>query len=208
VQGCSFRKSLTGCLPVPGNPVDNGTRPLPSLAPVTHVRLSDSTYTPVFKTALQFLFSIAGPTLYSPSHFFISVHLSFPNWKPINTYALVDSGATTLCISKCFTMRHSLPRCLKDVPVPIMVVDDHPIVSGLITHDILTNISVGAHSELQPLAIVAVGYPIILGLDWLCHHNPKIDWAEANLSLNCCGLSCSYLVTVVARGFGLRPQLS
>lgn len=71
-------------------------------------------------------------------------------------------------------------------------------MSSLITHDVLANVSVGAHTEIRPLAIVSVGYPVILGLDWLRHHNPKIDWAEANLSLDCCGLSRSHPVTVAA----------
>ncbi|KAL0954464.1 hypothetical protein HGRIS_003437 [Hohenbuehelia grisea] len=59
-----------------------------------------------------------------------------------------------------------------------MAVDDRPIASGLITHDVITQISVDSHSEIRSLAVVAVGYPIILGLDWLRLHNPKLGmWA-------------------------------
>lgn len=101
-----------------------------------------------FKSAPQFLFSMSGSSLYSPSHFLISIQLSFPNHKPINTYALVDSGASASCILECFSSRHSLTGHLKDVPVPIVAVDDHPIASGLITHDVLTAISVGAHTKI------------------------------------------------------------
>lgn len=87
-----------------------------------------------------------------------------------------------------------------------MAVDDCPIASGLITQDIVANISIFSHSETHALAIMAVGYPIILDLDWLQHHNPKIDWAEANLSLNCYSLSHIHPVTVQAKGFGLSPK--
>ena len=76
---------------------------------------------------LRFIFKL------TISFFFISVCISFPNKKPVSTYALVDCGATTLCISERFATRHSLPQHLKDVPIPIMAVDDHPIASGLIT---------------------------------------------------------------------------
>ena len=120
----------------------------------------------------------------SPNHFFISIRLCFPNQKPITTYALIDSGATASCISKRFAQRHGLPCRLKDVPIPIMAIDDRPIASGLITQDVVANISVSSHSETRALAVVTVGCPIILGLDWLQHHNLKIDWAEANLTLN------------------------
>ncbi|KAI0037590.1 hypothetical protein FA95DRAFT_1467222, partial [Auriscalpium vulgare] len=65
--------------------------------------------------------------------------------------ALVDSGATTSCISERFATRHSLSRRLKDVPVPIMAVDDRPIASGLITQDVVANLSVGTHSEFIAL---------------------------------------------------------
>ncbi|KAF9228284.1 hypothetical protein BS17DRAFT_850761, partial [Gyrodon lividus] len=81
--------------------------------------------------------------------------------------ALVDSGATTSCISEQFAACHSLPQHLKDIPIPIMAVDDCLIPSGLITQDIVANITVRSHSETCPLAVVSVSYPIILGLDWL-----------------------------------------
>ncbi|KAF9221432.1 hypothetical protein BS17DRAFT_737788, partial [Gyrodon lividus] len=72
-----------------------------------------------------------------------------------------------------------------------MAVDDHLIASGLITQDVVANITVGSHSETCPLAIVSVSYPMILGLDWLRQHNPNINWAEMNLSLDCCRLTPS-----------------
>ncbi|THH03524.1 hypothetical protein EW146_g10426, partial [Bondarzewia mesenterica] len=89
-----------------------------------------------------------------------------------------------------------------------MAVDDRPITSGLITQDVITPLSVSTHTEILPLAVVSVGYPIILGLDWLVRHNPHIDWAETNLTLDCCGLTQTHPVTVRAKGFGLTPNLS
>ncbi|KAF8834916.1 hypothetical protein BDN67DRAFT_867249, partial [Paxillus ammoniavirescens] len=61
-------------------------------------------------------------------------------------------------------------------PIPIMAVDDCLIASGLITQDVVANITVGTHSETRPLAVVSVGYPVIPGLDWLHQHNPSINW--------------------------------
>ena len=94
-----------------------------------------------------------------------------------------------------------------DIPVPIMAVDDRPIASGLITQNILAHLSLGSHSETRAFAVVSVGYPMILGLDWLQHHNPDIDWAESTLTFNCCGTHAKP-VTVYAKGSGpsLHPN--
>lgn len=86
-----------------------------------------------------------------------------------------------------------------------MAVDDRPIASGLITQDVVTNLRASTHSENIALAVVSVGYPVILGLDWLERHNPAVDWREKNLSLDCCGLSRTHPFPVVVKGFGLEP---
>jgi hypothetical protein len=144
--------------------------------------------------------------LNSPDHFFINIVLQFPNRKPVNTFALIDSGASASCISDRFALRHSLPRSLKEIPVPITAVDNRPIAGGLVTHDVLCQLEVNAHAETIKLGVVSVGYPVILGLDWLRKHNPAINWSEMSLSLDCCGLTRSQPVRTVAQGFGLpRP---
>jgi len=88
-----------------------------------------------------------------------------------------------------------------------MAVDDRPIASGLITHDVVTHILVSNHEEIRPLAVVSVAYPVILGLDWLRRHNPNIDWEDSTLSLKCCGLTRTNPVVVTAKGYGLAPKL-
>jgi Retroviral aspartyl protease len=172
-----------------------------------HVCLSDGTYTlsSHLKSIPAFVFP-SNTFLHSPNHFFISIPLRFPNRKPISTYALIDSGATSSCISDRFAERHGLTRRFLDIPIPIMAVDDCLIASGLITQDVLTNVCVSSHLEIHSLSVVSVGYPVILGLDWLHYHNPLIDWADGHLMLNCCGLTNS--VTVKAKGYGLSPSTS
>ena len=90
------------------------------------------------------------------------------------------------------------------MPIPIVAVDDRPIATGLVTQDILTNLAVDSHEEVISLNVVAVSYPIILGLDWLRQHNPHIDWETADLSLSCCNLTRSSPITTSAKGFGPR----
>lgn len=187
---------------VPGPPESQGTR-----APVsgpTHVRSANGVWIPKPAGAPKFqLSSHVFANQNSSDHFFVSISLSFPNRKPIRTYALVDSGATASCISLSFANRHGLPRCLKDKPVPITAVDDRPIASGLVTHDVVTFLSLQKHSENISLAIVSISFPVILGLDWLRRHNPSIDWARNCLALSCCGANPSYPVSALGKGFGL-----
>jgi hypothetical protein len=76
--------------------------------------------------------------LNSPKHFFINISLSFPRHKPLKTFALIDGGTSVSCISDRFAERHSLPHHLKDVPMSIMAVEDHPVANGLVTYDIVT----------------------------------------------------------------------
>lgn len=93
-------------------------------------------------------------------------------------------------------------------PIPIMAIDDRPIVFGLITQDVFANISVGSHSETRPLAVVSVGYPIILGFDWLRQYNPDIVWLDMTLSPDCCGLTRASPATITARGFSHGHSVS
>jgi hypothetical protein len=86
--------------------------------------------------------------LISPDHFYVSVTLSFPGRRPVHTFALVDSGSSGCCILDWFAQRHSLPCMPKEVPVLITAVDDHPIPGGLVMHDVVTRLSVDAHTEL------------------------------------------------------------
>lgn len=174
----------------------------------THVRSTDGRYIPIQSSLSPPLYIFSSHSrLNSPDHFFINVTLRFPNRKPIKTFALVDSGASGSCISDVFAQRHSIPRRLKDVPVPVTAVDDRPIASGLVTHDVITELTIDKHAEVIALGVVSVSYPIILGLDWLRRHNPDIDWENIDLSLSCCNLTRNSPVTVSAKGFGLmRPQ--
>lgn len=136
---------------------------------------------------------------HSSEHFFIPISLHFPNRKAVHTFALVDSGATDSCISLSFANHHHLPRRLKDEPIPIRAVDDRPIATGFVTHDIITSLHVHEHSENISLGIVSVPYPVILGLDWLQRHNPSINWTRRQLALSCCG---KHHTSVSALGIG------
>ena len=82
-----------------------------------------------------------------------------------------------------FSKRHSLPRSAKPIPIPIFTIDNQPLVLGLLTHDVITQLKVRDHTETIQLGIVSMPYPILLSLNWLKQHNPAIDWMRGQLSL-------------------------
>lgn len=204
-EGCSqLGKSLTSSSSTALELPDNNDRAHQIISAATHIRRSDRYWQPVCLSAPVYVFSSSQSSFsHSPLHFFINVCLSFPNRKPIHTYALINSGCMDSCISDCFADRHSLPHHFKPIPVPILAVDDYPIALGLVTQDVLTNLLVDKHSENISLSVVSVAFPVILGLDWLRCHNPAVDWSNPLISLSCCNLSCSNRVLVRPKGFGL-----
>ena len=85
--------------------------------------------------------------------------------------------------------------------MPIYTIDDQPLASRLLTHNVIAKISICNHMEVTSLGICSMPYLVLLGLDWLRHHNPAIDWTRGQLSLSCCGNSLS--VPAFGRGYSL-----
>ncbi|KAJ3500263.1 hypothetical protein NMY22_g19316 [Coprinellus aureogranulatus] len=72
---------------------------------------------------------------------------------------------------------------------------------GLLPKTLLQIFVFSSHSEVISFAVVSVPYPLILGLDWLCRHNPHINWTDPHLTLSCCDLPSP--ISVRPRGSGL-----
>jgi hypothetical protein len=48
------------------------------------------------------------------------------------------------------------------------------------------------HSEHTQLAVTHRGkQSLILGYNWLCNHNPEINWQTKDVKMSCCPLQCS-----------------
>ena len=94
-----------------------------------------------------------------------------------------------------------MPRKAKTASVPIFTIDDQPLSSGLLTHDMIMQINIHDHKEVTALGICSMPYPVLLGLDWLRQHNPAVDWARGQLSLSCCGSPS--LVSAFGKGYSL-----
>ena len=91
----------------------------------------------------------------------------------------------------------------------LFTIDDRPLTSGLLTHDVISQLKVRDHTEIIRLGIVSMPYSVLLGLDWLKQHNPTTDWTHGQLALSCCSTNHDFPVSAFGKGYGLAsPSVS
>ena len=101
----------------------------------------------------------------------------------LDTHLLVDCGASGFTfIDKDYAQRHNLPlHSLKD-PRRLEVIDGQTIDSGDITHVAKVGLDINGHREQLSAFVTKLGhYPLVLGIPWLRHHNPRIDWEKDSI---------------------------
>ena len=100
------------------------------------------------------------------------------NEKTIDTYAMIDSGATHSFVDSSFVTSNNIPLIEKSEPVEIFVIDGRPSSAGAITHQTKTmTLRINNHYENIDFSVTKLGkYPVILGISWLEKHDPHITW--------------------------------
>ena len=84
-----------------------------------------------------------------------------------------------------YAKHHKIPLFKKSKPRPLTTIDGTPILGGDVTHEAHVVLNIGNHQELIPLDVTTLGYHnIVLGLPWLKHHNPTVDWTEHHVKFN------------------------
>jgi hypothetical protein len=80
-----------------------------------------------------------------------------------------------------------------DVPLhPVYNVDGTANDAGAITDIADVILHYENHSERTQLAITCLGkQSLILGYNWLCNHNPEINWQTKEVKMSHCPLQCS-----------------
>jgi len=109
----------------------------------------------------------------------------------VTTSALVDSGASTTFISK--RLVKDLQFKVKRFPqeIPLLNIDGTRNNAGSITHYVELTLAVPharGHISTTIFAVTDIDdQDIIIGIDWLAQHNPRIDWKRETFTLQCCG---------------------
>jgi hypothetical protein len=108
------------------------------------------------------------------------------------TQALIDCGTTGCFIDIEWAKLNNIPMHPLTKLIPIYNVDSTANNAGAITDiaDIVPHYK--NHSEHTQLAVTRLGkQSLILGYNWLCNHNPEINWQTKDIKMSRCLVQCS-----------------
>ena len=101
--------------------------------------------------------------------------------------ALLDSGATGLFIDPDFIQRKHLATRPLSRAIPVYNVDGSPNEVGAIHEVVDVVLQYRDHMEHAQFMVTGLGKSqMILGLSWLCEHNPEINWAANKVKMSHC----------------------
>jgi hypothetical protein len=95
------------------------------------------------------------------------------------TQALIDCSATGCFIDIEWVKLNNITTCPLTKPIPIYNVDGTANDAGMITDIADVILHYVNHSECTQLAVTCLGkQSLVLGYNWLCNHNPEINWQK------------------------------
>jgi hypothetical protein len=110
------------------------------------------------------------------------------------TQALIDCGATGCFIDIEWAKLNNVPTRPLTKPIPVYNIDGTANDAGMITDIADIILRYENHSERTQLAITRLGkQSLILGYNWLCNHNPEINWQTKDVKMSRCPVQCSTL---------------
>ena len=105
----------------------------------------------------------------------------------ITVEALLDSGATGLVMSSEFTKRQGFKMKRLERPMQVRNVDSSFNKEEPIEHTVEVNIYYQGHKERIEIDMIrGQKWTVILGIPWLAHHNPEIDWRTDEVKMMRC----------------------
>jgi hypothetical protein len=105
------------------------------------------------------------------------------------TQALIDCGATGCFIDIKWAKLNNIPTRPLTHPIPVYNIDGTANNAGAITDIADVILCYEQHSELTQLAVTRLGkQSLILGYNWLCNHNPEINWQTKDVKMSRCPL--------------------
>ncbi|KAE8214019.1 hypothetical protein CF319_g9124, partial [Tilletia indica] len=116
--------------------------------------------------------------------------------QALGAQCVIDSGALGIFISPAYVQRHNLHSLLTKLDVPLVVQDVAGRPLPQVTHSLSTTLSLFgeqrlSHVERVRFFVADIGnFDIILGLPWLLHHDPHIDWQQHRLLFDRCPSTC------------------
>jgi hypothetical protein len=104
------------------------------------------------------------------------------------TQALIDCSATGCFIDIEWAKLNNIPMHPLTKLIPVYNIDGTANDTGMITDIADIILCYENHSEHTQLAVTHLGkQSLILGYNWLCNHNPEINW---DVKMSHCPLQC------------------
>jgi predicted aspartyl protease len=101
------------------------------------------------------------------------------------TQALIDCGATGCFIDIEWAKLNNIPTRPLTNLIPVCDVNGTANDAGMITNITDIVLQYDNHSERTQLAVTHLGkQSMILGYNWLCNHNPEINWQTKKVKMS------------------------
>jgi len=125
----------------------------------------------------------------------------------ITVEALLDSGAMGLVMSSEFAKKQGFKLKRLERPMQVRNVDGSFNKEGPIENTIEVNIYYKGHTERMEINVIGgQKWSIILGIPWLAHHNPEIDWRMGEVKITRCPEECGKQWRPVQSKLGWEKQ--
>jgi len=109
----------------------------------------------------------------------------------ITVETLLDSGATGLVMSSEFAKKQGFKLKKLERPMQMRNVDGLFNKEGLIENTVEVNIYYQGYRERTEIDVIGgQKWKVILGMPWLAHHNPEIDWRMGEVKMIRCLEEC------------------
>jgi len=111
--------------------------------------------------------------------------------EEIMVEALLDSGATGLVMSSEFARKQGFKLKKLDRPMYVRNIDSSLNKVEPIQHMVEINIYYQGHRERMEINVIGgQKWTVILGMLWLAHYNPEIDWKTGEVKITKCPEEC------------------
>jgi hypothetical protein len=118
------------------------------------------------------------------NHFHIDCYLR-GHRHTVKTAAMVDSGATALFLDKKFADSQKMWQEPLEYPIHLFNINGTLNEAGSITHQVSLYLHVGDKDEKHNFYVTQImPERVILGLPWLRHQNPSINWQTGTMHLS------------------------
>jgi len=109
----------------------------------------------------------------------------------VTVEALLDSEVTGLVMSSEFARRQGFKLKKLERPMNVRNVDGSLNKEGPIEHTVKVNIYYQGHRKRTEIDVIGgQKWTVILGMPWLTHYNPEIDWRTGEVKMTRCLVEC------------------